>query len=134
MGLGYAVRFNLVLENGELVVTGLWRTQRVPVQKVVHGQATKSGISFAIDDGRRILARAVETANSSIWTQQSTRAYDVIEEVMAAARVARESHPATVPDAALIRRNVTRRRNISFAYMAFFVLVVAAGLYVEFHS
>ena len=106
----------------------------VPLQKVVRGQPTKSGISFAIDDGRRIGARAVEKASYSIWIHQRTRADDVIDEVMAAARVAREGRPATAPDASVIRRNVTRRRNIAFVYMVFSVLVLAAALYVESHS
>lgn len=58
-GFGYLHRFRLALGNGVLVVVGVWRTYRIPVQFVVGARATRAGVVFELSNGGRCLAGAV---------------------------------------------------------------------------
>src|SRR5581483_5679347 len=72
IGVGYLLRYRLALGGGVLTVVGLWRTRRVPLQHVVRAYPAKSGMVILLDDGRRIRARAVETAACRRWPQPAT--------------------------------------------------------------
>ena len=133
-GVGYLLRYRLALGNGVLTVAGLWRTYQVPLRHVVSAYPTKSGMVFLLDDGRRIRARAVETAAYRLWLRDYTTAHEIADEVLTAADQARDGRPAAPADADVLRRIRIRRRNAAYARIAISLATSALLVYTYLHS
>ena len=80
-GYGYLHRYRIALGNGVLIIVGVWRTYRVPVQLVDGARATRTGVVFELADGSRCLAGAVAAP--------SPRADAAVDAVLAAAATER---------------------------------------------
>lgn len=134
IGVGYLLRYRLALGGGVLTVVGLWRTYRVPLEHVVRAYPAKSGMVILLDDGRRIRARAVETAAYRRWLRDDTPADEIADDVLTAADRARDGRPPALADAQVVGRNAIRRRNAVFLRLALGVLLAALVVYSDAHS
>lgn len=66
-GIGYALRNRVVLAGGVLTTTNLWRTYRIPVEKVVAVVMMRDGAVFCVGDGKVCQARALELTLYGRW-------------------------------------------------------------------
>jgi hypothetical protein len=80
-GYGYLHRYRIVLGNGLLIVVGVWRTYRIPLQYVVAARATRAGVLIELSNGGRALAGAVAAP--------SARADAAVDAILAAAATER---------------------------------------------
>jgi hypothetical protein len=134
LGIGYLLRYRLALGDGQLTVTGLFRTHRIPVRHVVRAYPTKYGIVFLLDNGRRIRARAVETAAYRLWLRDYTTAHEIIDEVLASADRAREGRPAAPADASVLSRIEIGQRNAVYARIAISLAASALLAFIVLNS
>ena len=134
LGIGYLLRYRLALGDEQLTVTGLFRTHRIPVRHVRRAYPTKSGIVFILDDGRRIRARAVETAAYRLWSRDYTAAHEIIDEVLASADRARAGRPDEPADASVLRVIEIGRRNAVYGRVAISLAASALLAYIVLNS
>lgn len=90
-GIGYALRNRVVFAGGVLTITNLWRTYRIPVEKLVAVVMVRGGAVFGAGDGKFYQARALELSVYRRWDPGNGRALAkaAAEDLMAAAEQAR---------------------------------------------
>ena len=131
VGFGYALRHRIVLGNGVLALTGVFRTRRIPVEYVTRTFRGEHGLEFDLYDGRRTAFRGLEFVVFESWLRDDRQCVEVTDDVRAAAEEAHERHSLAPVDTSVTSRNVNRQRNATLVRVVT-GLVAAGFLYCNF--
>lgn len=129
-GFGYLLRNRIVLGNGVLALTGVFRTRRIPVEHITRAYRGEYGLEFDLHDGRRTVYRGLEFVVFESWLRDDTQSIEVTDAVLAAAEQARELRSLPPVDAtAVTGRRVNRRRHTPFVRVVSSLLAVGLLYY-----
>jgi len=85
IGLSYTVRYRIVLADDTLTIVN-FVTERFPIGHVASAKATRTGLVFTMYGGKTCTASAIETGLLAQSLGRRTRADEVIDAVLKAAR------------------------------------------------